>query len=1133
MECPASLRAKSYFIESKNFHWTREKVGEGSFGVVYKGTYRGKQCALKYIRRHLFSQSVSASRLSVEQFERECEMAKKLSSPNMVQFIGVSWDRHVPVLISELLECSLTDVLDCQHCSVPYHREIDIALGIARGLNVLHSHRPPIVHRDLSSNNILLSRSYVVKIADLGLAKSLDNDFCTPMPGTPHYMPPEVTVLSPLTVAIDLYSYAVLLIQLETRNRPQPAQKKEEVVREKEEWVAGGELEEEEEEEVGGEKGGGEDGGEESKNQETKEENNEASAVSEGVRGKHNVIVRGELERRENHLSLMDREGVLFRIVQCYLVDGPRVRMRTPLNEVIAWLEEETCAHRYTHDHDIKQNPQTPLEHRTGNHSAWSGGTLSSSSLSFSGLPRPVPMPHGARPGDEEGRKMGRRKKESQNGGRDSGYQSEQSSNRPQVTQDPAHERKNEPHPPSPKTTGGKKTPGQSPAGTKTPGSKEKKVKVTPKTKPVGGTSSAKSKTPKSSGGGLSKKTTPLSSHTPTPQKVLYDLSHSPAPKIAAISASPSPARAELSGVSPRKKYGSLFKAQKPKLSKTERQKLKESLSIFDFGSSDSESEEEGEGGEEGEGVIAAKIQIKPKPLPPVAKVTGEKTEVKSEAGTQKRQQSNSNFRRAPVRKVIAKIVRKTTPTTKSSPKKATEGGGGGKRKRDEVEGEGGGEEVKKTKTDEREPEAADLSHYEHYPRLTRSAYRNIERLGPGDSGPTESENITPVNAHHSAPQSSQSTPTATPSQPPPLTTSQDTPITSSQQDTPIMSSLEKEATPPKGSPPPTLTTSLITHPPSSPPHTIVESDIAEDHVTPASSHVTSAEDHVTPVSSNVPSSEDHVNPAPDHVTLGQDQVMSHDPSAIFGVVEEPVSSIVHTQRQEEGPDKPVSETGLAGSEDQAMETETEESQTTVSSCGGDAPPEIRSFTPPPNTCPGSTAEAGSQTDSSGLGNGNGTVSADDTMPLEAEGGDEKMETGAEAEGRPGDLSLSETPDKPAFSEFDRHLTVPTVRKTLSSAVATLSPTKTYSGSSFIPSLSRCSTWPKTSSSRSSSSSQPEKESQLCTVVRNVRQAHECLESGENQQFFDEMEYLMDSLQSAQPLGVRCLGTVHLATSGI
>ena len=47
---------------------------------------------------------------------------------------------------------------------------------------------------------------------------------------------------------------------------------------------------------------------------------------------------------------------------------------------------------------------------------------------------------------------------------------------------------------------------------------------------------------------------------------------------------------------------------------------------------------------------------------------------------------------------------------------------------------------------------------------------------------------------------------------------------------------------------------------------------------------------------------------------------------------------------------------------------------------------------------------------------------------------------------------------------------------------------------------------------------------QLFTVVRNVKQAHECLELGESQQFFDEMEYLMDSLQPQQPLSVRCLG---------
>ena len=169
---------------------------------------------------------------------------------------------------------------------------------------------------------------------------------CTPMPGTPNYMPPEVRARCPLSVAIDLYSYAVLLIQLETRNDPRPAKK--EVVQEGD-GMAGGEMEEE--------------GGEvESKDQEKEEEGTvaEATAMSEEEDGGgHRVIVRGEMERRENHIELMDREGMLFKIVKCYLVDGPRVRMRTSLTQVIQWLEQEKRDPRYTDD--ISQNPHEVL----------------------------------------------------------------------------------------------------------------------------------------------------------------------------------------------------------------------------------------------------------------------------------------------------------------------------------------------------------------------------------------------------------------------------------------------------------------------------------------------------------------------------------------------------------------------------------------------------------------------------------------------------------------------------------------------------------------------------------------------------------------------------------------------------
>ena len=82
------------------------------------------ECALKYL-----IQEASAYNFLMSRFEQECDFARQLASPHVVKFIGVSFDNHVPVLITELMECSLTEVLECQYCSKPYDREVDIALG--------------------------------------------------------------------------------------------------------------------------------------------------------------------------------------------------------------------------------------------------------------------------------------------------------------------------------------------------------------------------------------------------------------------------------------------------------------------------------------------------------------------------------------------------------------------------------------------------------------------------------------------------------------------------------------------------------------------------------------------------------------------------------------------------------------------------------------------------------------------------------------------------------------------------------------------------------------------------------------------------------------------------------------------
>ena len=97
-------------------------------------------------------------------------------------------------------------------------------------VDYLHSQQPPIVQRDLSSNNILLASDHTVKIADLGVAKCANASPCSPMPGTNVYMPSEVLQYAVLSVAIDLFSYAVLLIQLETRLFPNPAEKMERIL---------------------------------------------------------------------------------------------------------------------------------------------------------------------------------------------------------------------------------------------------------------------------------------------------------------------------------------------------------------------------------------------------------------------------------------------------------------------------------------------------------------------------------------------------------------------------------------------------------------------------------------------------------------------------------------------------------------------------------------------------------------------------------------------------------------------------------------------------------------------------------------------------------------------------------------
>jgi len=108
---------------------------------------------------------------------RECRQRSTLRYPSVVQFLGVYYPSasvqgrmQLPVIVMEMMAESLTSLVN-KHEKIPVHIKFSIVHDVSLGLCYLHSHDPPIVHRDLSPNNILLIAHYLVKISDLGVAK--------------------------------------------------------------------------------------------------------------------------------------------------------------------------------------------------------------------------------------------------------------------------------------------------------------------------------------------------------------------------------------------------------------------------------------------------------------------------------------------------------------------------------------------------------------------------------------------------------------------------------------------------------------------------------------------------------------------------------------------------------------------------------------------------------------------------------------------------------------------------------------------------------------------------------------------------------------------------------------------------
>ena len=194
--------------------------------MVLRLEYRGLKCAGKQLYPVLYEQGVGDA---VRRFERECRLLAQMRHPNIVQFIGVYFEEgsRVPILVMEFLPTTLAGCIDT-YGVMPTEISYSILYDVALGLYHLHSHTPPIVHRDLSANNVLLASNMTAKISDLGVARILNltprqMSRMTNTPGTPSYMPPEAMRANPrYDASIDQFSYGILMIHVLSGRWPLP-----------------------------------------------------------------------------------------------------------------------------------------------------------------------------------------------------------------------------------------------------------------------------------------------------------------------------------------------------------------------------------------------------------------------------------------------------------------------------------------------------------------------------------------------------------------------------------------------------------------------------------------------------------------------------------------------------------------------------------------------------------------------------------------------------------------------------------------------------------------------------------------------------------------------------------------------
>ena len=223
MRLKEQLDYSSWKVSHEEVTLTKEKLGKGAWGAIWIGIFREQRVAVKQMHELIINED------TLQLLHREINTMAQLRHPNLLQFIGAVLDDPSgnPMIITEIMDTSLCNAYETKQLIPDPSCEpvmLTIIRDVAVGLNYLHCLPDPIIHRDVSSANVLLEskdpNKWKTKISDFGSAnkarKAKTRGAGALVYGAPESVPSLVKVQKAQTTKMDVFSYGVLLCEVMT-----------------------------------------------------------------------------------------------------------------------------------------------------------------------------------------------------------------------------------------------------------------------------------------------------------------------------------------------------------------------------------------------------------------------------------------------------------------------------------------------------------------------------------------------------------------------------------------------------------------------------------------------------------------------------------------------------------------------------------------------------------------------------------------------------------------------------------------------------------------------------------------------------------------------------------------------------